>query len=168
MGTLTTEIRKAGPEDARGIAAVHDASWMNAYSGLVPYRALTKMVKRRGTDWWEKAIRKATAIFVVEVDEQIIGYATLGRNRVRTLPFDGEIYEIYLKPEFQGVGFGTRLFLAARAELRRRGLTGTAVWVLADNEPAISFYENAGGRAVARGSEHFDGKKLAKIAYAWD
>ena len=104
----------------------------------------------------------------VEIDGDIARYATLGNNRVSTLPFDGEIYEIYMRPEYQGVGLGSRLFLAARNELQRRGLAGATVWVLADNEQAICFYENAGGRAVAKGSENFDGEALVKLAYAWD
>ena len=168
MSTITTEIRKAKPEDAEGIAETHDAAWLNAYSGIVPHQSLQRMIKRRGAAWWRRAILKATAIFVVEVNGEIVGYATLGRNRVSTLPFDGEIYEIYLKPEYQGVGFGSRLFLAARSELVHRGLRGATVWVLAENDPAIRFYENAGGRAVAKGNECFDGKKMEKIAYAWE
>jgi len=168
MSTITTEIRRAGPDDAQGIADVHDAAWTNAYSGIVPHQALNRMIKRRGADWWKKAILRATVILVVEVEGKIAGYATLGRNRVKTLPFEGEIYEIYMRPEYQGIGFGTRLFIAARSELQRRGMAGTAVWVLADNDAAILFYENAGGRSVAKGSEQFDGKTLTKLAYAWD
>ena len=36
----------------------------------------------------------------------------------RSLHFDGEIYELYLRPEFQGLGFGRRLFSAAFARPR--------------------------------------------------
>ena len=168
MSTITTEIRRAKPEDAQGIADVHDAAWQNTYAGIVPYKSLLQMIRRRGASWWKNAIVKATIILVVEIDGDIAGYATLGNNRVSTLPFDGEIYEIYMRPEYQGVGLGSRLFLAARNELQRRGLAGVTVWVLADNDQAICFYENAGGRAVAKGSENFDGEALVKLAYAWD
>ena len=54
------------------------------------------------------------------------------------------------------------------AELKHRGLKGAVVWVLADNAPAIRFYQNAGGREVAEGKESFDGQDLLKIAFAWD
>jgi len=168
MGTLAIGTRRAGPQDASAIASVHDAAWTNAYSGIVPHAALTKMVRRRGEKWWADAIRRSTVVLVLEIADKTVGYATLGRNRVKTLPYDGEVYELYMLPEYQGVGLGTRLFLASRNELKRRRLKGAVVWVLADNAPAISFYENAGGRAVAEGAEFFDGKRLVKYAFAWD
>jgi len=126
------------------------------------------MICRRDANWWATAIRRSTLILVIEVDNVIAGYATLGPNRVSTFPYEGEIYEIYLKPEYQGIGLGVRLFAEAQSELNRRGYNGLVLWVLADNDPAITFYENAGGRAIATGSEHFDEQKLEKIAYAWD
>jgi len=168
MGTLAIGTRRAGPSDARAIAEVHDAAWSNAYAGIVPHKALDRMIRRRGERWWLDAIRRSTVVIVIEAGSSIAGYATLGRNRVTTLPFAGEIYELYLKPEYQGVGLGEKLFLAARSELKRRRLKRSVVWVLADNERAIRFYRNAGGRPVAEGSEQFDGQKLRKLAFAWD
>ena len=79
----------------------------------------------------------------------------------------GEIYEIYLLPEYQGIGLGTRLFLSARRELGRFGFDSVVVWALADNDGACQFYKNAGGRKVARASERFGDVQLTKIAYAW-
>ncbi len=167
MYSITAETRRAMPTDAVEISAVHLESWRNAYAGMVPHAALNRMINRRGDDWWEMAIRRATIILVIEVGDEIAGYATLGPNRVSTLPFEGEIYEIYLKPEYQGIGLGTKLFADARNELKRRGYEGVVVWALSDNDAAISFYNNAGGRPVATGSEHFDHKKLEKTAFAW-
>ncbi len=168
MSTLTFNTRRAIRADAEAIAFVHDKSWQNAYSGMVPHNALNAMVQRRGAAWWSTAIDRHTIILVLEIKDKIVGYATIGRNRVKTLPFDGEIYEVYLLPEYQGVGLGVHLFLSAMAELNRRSLKGTVVWVLADNSSAIKFYENAGGRQIAEGKETFDGKDLKKLAYAWD
>lgn len=168
MFTITAETRRAKPEDAGRIADVHANSWRNAYAGIVPHGALARMINRRDKNWWANAIRKSTIILVIEVDEKIVGYATLGVNRVSTFPYEGEVYEIYVEPECQGIGIGTMLFCDARSELKRRGYKGSCVWVLSENDPAISFYENSGGRAIAKGSEHFDDKKLEKTAFAWD
>jgi GNAT superfamily N-acetyltransferase len=168
MSTISIDVRRAEPFDAAAIAATHDASWRHAYAGMLPYRALDAMIRRRGAEWWERALRHSTDILVLDIADKIVGYVTLGPNRVSTLPFDGEIYEIYLLPEYQGLGFGAKLFAEARRELAALGMKGLVVWALEENGTATRFYLNAGGRDIAEGSETFDGSTLKKIAFAWD
>ena len=168
MNTLTIGIRKAEPGDAPAIAEVHHEAWRGAYAGIIPHRALNAMINRRGSQWWANAIRRAAAILVVEIGGKVSGYATLGRNRARELTQQGEIYELYLLPECQGVGLGRRLFSAARQHLADFGFKGMVVWALEDNSGALSFYEGAGGRDIAEGVEIFDHKALKKVAFVWD
>lgn len=168
MNTLTIDIRKAEPRDAAAIADVHHEAWQGAYAGIIPYKALRAMINRRGRDWWANAIRRAATVLVVEMGGEIVGYATLGRNRARELPQQGEIYELYLRPEFQGIGLGRRLFAAARQALGAHGLDGLVVWALEENDGALGFYAGSGGRDVAEGVEVFDQKALRKVAFVWD
>jgi ribosomal protein S18 acetylase RimI-like enzyme len=167
MSTLAIGVRRAELSDAEAITAVHDAAWRQAYSGIIPARELERMITRRGPRWWGRSIRRGASILVLEAGGEIAGYATFGPNRARDLAQKGEIYEIYLKPEYQGVGLGSRLFLAARRELARAGYTTHVVWALADNDGACRFYQNAGGRRVARASERFGDRQLSKVAFAW-
>jgi ribosomal protein S18 acetylase RimI-like enzyme len=106
-------------------------------------------------------------VLVLEVGGKVVGYTSYGSNRVRDLAQKGEVYELYIAPEYQGVGLGTELFLAARRELRRSGFPSLVVWALADNEAACRFYENAGGRRAARAVERFGSRTLPKIAFVW-
>ncbi len=165
--TFTIGVRRAENGDAESITAVHDAAWRYAYDGIIPPKELARIVARRGPRWWDRAIRRGTAILVIEVGGKICGYATFGPNRARNLAQKGEIYEIYLMPEYQGIGLGTRLFLAARKELARFGFDTVVVWALADNENACRFYRNAGGRKVAKANERFGEAALTKVAFAW-
>ena len=167
MTTVAIATRRARAEDAFGISAVHDASWRHAYTGIIPHKALETMVRRRDPSWWARAIRHSTRILVMEAAGKVVGYATVGPNRVPALAQGGEVYELYLQPEYQGVGLGRQLFLAARQELQAIGLKGALVWVLEENDAAIQFYRNAGGQDVAEGSETFDGRTLGKIAFAY-
>src|SRR5687768_7941443 len=168
MNTLTIDIRKAEPGDAAAIADVHHQAWRGAYSGIIPHRALNAMIGRRGQDWWANAIRRAATVLVVEIGGKLAGYATIGKNRARELAQQGEIYELYLRPEYQGIGLGSRLFNAAREKLADSGLKGMVVWALEENGGALSFYEGAGGRDAAEGVEVFDQKALKKVAFVWD
>ena len=99
--------------------------------------------------------------------EEIAGYASFGKTRASMLPVKGEIYEIYVRPEFQGIGLGRKLFSACRADMGARGIDGVAVWALAENERACDFYRAMGGVAAARGSESFGGTTLDKLAFVW-
>ena len=167
MNTILIEIRRAKPSDAVAVAATHDEAWRAAYQGIIPGAELDKLINRRGPDWWDSAIRKGSRITLLQFDDKIAGYANYGRNRARSLFYDGEVYELYLRPEYQGLGFGRRLFSAARKDLVQSGLTSLVVWALSDNTPAVEFYGALGGRAVARSSERFGNKVLDKVAYAW-
>jgi len=167
MSTVLIEIRQARTSDAGAIAATHDDAWRSAYQGLIPGAELDKLINRRGPQWWDSAIRKGSRINVMVFGEQIAGYANYGRNRARSLQYQGEIYELYLRPEFQGLGFGRRLFGAAKRDLNLSGLKSIVIWALTDNDPALELYRAMGGRMVARSSEQFGSKTLDKVALGW-
>ena len=105
MSTTLIEIRRAKSADALDVAATHDEAWRTAYQGIIPGNELDKLINRRGPDWWDSAIRKGSRITILQFGEHIAGYANYGRNRARSLFYDGEVYELYLRPEFQGLGF---------------------------------------------------------------
>ena len=167
MSTVLIEIRRAKASDAAAVADTHDEAWRGAYQGVIPGVELEKLVTRRGADWWDSAIRKGSRIAILAFGDKVAGYANYGRNRARSLFYDGEIYELYLCPEFQGLGFGRRLFTAARRDLAQSGLKSLVIWALTDNDPAVGFYKALGGRAVARSSERFGAKSLDKVAFGW-
>jgi ribosomal protein S18 acetylase RimI-like enzyme len=167
MSTLAIELRPACEADVPAITAVHDEAWRLAYRGTIPGRELERMVARRGPTWWAGAIRRGSGLLVMRVTGITAGYASFGRNRAPMLGVSGEIYELYIKPEFQGIGFGRRLFAATRKELESRGLHGTAVWALGDNTNACDFYRALGGQPAARGTERFGDVSLEKIAFIW-
>ena len=122
MSTILIEVRRAKPSDATAIAATHDEAWRGCLSGHHSRAELDKLINRRGPQWWDSAIRKGSRVAVLAFGDNLAGYANYGRNRARSLYYDGEIYELYLRPEFQGLGFGRKLFSAARRDLMQSGL----------------------------------------------
>ena len=167
MSTTTIEVRRAKSSDASAIASTHDEAWRAAYQGIIPGPELDKLINRRGANWWDSAIRKGSRISILGFGEMVAGYANYGRNRARSLYYDGEIYELYLRPEFQGLGFGHKLFSSVRRDLGQSGLQSMVVWALSDNTQALEFYRSLGGKAVARSSERFGTRVLDKVAFAW-
>src|SRR4051812_30138076 len=139
MSTTLIEVRRAKPSDAMAIAATHDEAWRTAYQGVIPGPELDKLINRRGPTWWEGAIRRGSRIAILVFGDTVAGYANYGRNRARSLYYDGEVYELYLPPEFQGLGFGRKLFSAARRDLIQSGVQSLVGEALSDNEPGATF-----------------------------
>ncbi len=154
MTTTTQIIRAARAADAAGIAAVHDEAWRESYRGVIRGQILEKMIEARGPAWWQRAISARGGMLVLDFAGSVVGYTSFGPSRIRGDRFSGQIYELYLKPEFQGLGFGKKLFSAARQALSGpAGRGGVSVWALSANERAIAFYSRLGGFEIGRRSE---------------
>jgi ribosomal protein S18 acetylase RimI-like enzyme len=167
MDEIVIAIRPAHIPDVDQIVDVHDDAWRSAYRGIIPGRELERLVSRRGARWWRSAIVRGSGVLVLEFDGVVVGYVTFGRNRTRTLPFTGEIFELYVAPTHQGLGFGRRLFEAARRKLAVHGHGSTLVWALADNDIAIAFYRALGGVVVGEAYENFGATPLNRLAFGF-
>lgn len=160
-------LRPPTTSDARALSEVFARSWREAYTALLPPQHLAAMIQRRDPAWWKRATAVRRNIMIIEVGGVVAGYGSFGRARggQRAL---GEITELYLLPNYQGVGLGEILFEACRAKLDAQGFRGLVVWALADNGRALDFYARRGGKAFGRASELIGGKMLAKVAFHWD
>jgi len=167
MTTALILIRTAKQGDAANIADVYEDTWRHTYQGIIPHLPLSQMIARRGPASWQRSLHEGMVALVLEFDSKVAGYVTLGRSRMRGTPYGGELFELYVRPEFQGVGFGSRLFQAARLELEGRGIDGLCVWALAENDIACTFYLHKGGRQISEGADQFGDRTLRKVAFAW-
>ena len=165
MKELVISIRRAKSEDAAALSGVFDSAWREAYQGIIPALALERMMARRGPRWWLSTIGRGRPLVVLDVGETIAGYVSYGRCRDRSLPANGEVDELYLLPEYQGIGFGRRLFNAVRNDLGDRDIKRVVVWALSDNERACAFYQRLGGKLIAETTERIGGAQLSKVAY---
>ena len=165
MTELTISIRRARADDAAALSRVFDATWREAYQGILPALSLERMIGRRGPRWWNSTIGRERPLVVLDVGETIAGYASYGRCRDRGLPADAEIDELYLSPEYQGLGFGRRMFKAVRNDLEDRGAKRIAIWCLTENERGCGFYRRLGGRMIAETTERFAGAALTKSCF---
>ena len=157
-------IRWSTETDCDRLAALYREAWRNAYAGIIPGLALERMIARRGGGWWRRLHRQGGRALVIEFDGDLAGYATLGPSRDGG---DGEIYELYLRPDCQGIGFGRRLFRTARERLAAAGRRRLTVWALADNAAACRFYRAMGGREHRRVHDRIGGVALEKIGFFW-
>ncbi len=164
-------LRPARPGDAAAIAKVHVETWRAAYAGIAPDAYLVSMTESKQALQWNHSIRRAAApegVLAAESTDlpggRIVGFGSCGPARGQ--PGSGEIFTLYVAPDWQGQGIGRLLLEALLARLHGGGLNRAVVWVLGDN-PARFFYEALGGRRVAERKQRFAGVELEEAAYAW-
>ena len=176
-------IRRARPEDAAAIGAVHVATWRTAYAGVLPDGYLASLSPLRHAAGYEAAIgdrRHSHAVFVAVAkgadapagtppDQEggtVIGFVSGGRAR-RPGYGDGEVETLYLLDDYRDRGVGRRLMRAMAAHLAAVGCRSAMLWVLKDN-PTRWFYQRLGGRLLAREVIRFAGQPMEQLAFAWD
>jgi ribosomal protein S18 acetylase RimI-like enzyme len=164
MPSLVIDVRPARTGDAAQLADVHEVAWREAYAGIIPALTLQRMIIRRSGPWWRDALGRRP-ILVLDVGGTVAGYASFAPGNARGHPGAAEIQEIYLRPEYQGIGLGVRLFRAVVKRVKARGYSRVLVRALADNDRANGFYAHLGGKIVARTDESLGGRTLPCIWY---
>jgi len=93
------------------------------------------LAARQDEDWFD------AGDFLLAVDErgELIGY-----NWLKVEDDLGEIYVLGVSPDAAGRGLGRTLTNAGLARLRERGVSTAALYVEADNEPAVRLYRSVG------------------------
>ena len=169
-------IRRASRNDASAIGRVHVETWQSAYPGLLPDAMLAGMSDVRQSAMWSQTLsdpREARGVFVADdEDAGVVGFGSCGPVRDTPEGLDGteqrvgEVYLLYVEPDFQNQGIGRRLLDALFRQLRADGFDTAVLWMLAQN-PTRFFYEGLGGRKVGERTDTFSGADVDEVAYAW-
>jgi ribosomal protein S18 acetylase RimI-like enzyme len=165
-------IRRATESDATAIAQVHLATWRSTYGGIVAQDHIDSLtVDAYSTRWRSRLIGSTnpppTVLVATDVSGDIIGFTSGGTTRENSLPFDAELYAIYVLQECQGRGIGRSLVNDLVGHLLEHGHTSLCVSVLTNN-PARLFYERLGGKWIRNVSNVIGGSAYPATWYGWD
>jgi GNAT superfamily N-acetyltransferase len=178
---MMATIGRASARDASGIARVYVDSWRSAYAGLVPDDVLLAMSYERQAAEWQRVIRchpDNIVMIASEPDHGVVGMISCGPGRSGERPtggpyaadarggVPGEVFTLYVQPEFHGQGIGRQLLAAAFQAMRESGLERALIWVLSGN-PGRYFYEAMGGTVIAERTACLWRTQLAQTAYGW-
>ena len=161
-------LRMASLEDADAIGRIHVETWRNTYAGMLPGDLLVGMSLDRQRRMWRRMLRSGETVMVADDPRYgIIGFGSYGPNRSERGEFSGEVYTLYLLPDFHGLGIGRGLLEAVFGALTREGHTTALIWVLATN-PSRFFYAAMGGKPIAARDTTMGGEVVGEIAYGWE
>jgi ribosomal protein S18 acetylase RimI-like enzyme len=159
-------IRAARPGDARRIARLDVETWRAAYAGILTTSFLVGLSTQRREHGWAAVIEREPRDVRVAVDSDgnILGFGSCGR--CRDGKFAGEVYTLYIAPDWQNQGIGRRLLLALFERLVDQACGSAIIWVLRDN-PGRFFYRRLGGREVQHRMFNVGGKRIEAAGFAW-
>ena len=123
-------IGLAQSKDAQAIAPVYVETWRNTYAGLLPDRKLVRMSFKRQCASWSRTLASRNQVVVLENDGDVVGFGSCDYNKLRRLDYSGEIYTLYLLPDFHGCGFGRQLLFDV---LIGRNYDSVLLWILVEN-----------------------------------
>jgi GNAT superfamily N-acetyltransferase len=151
-------IRLARADDVASIAAVHVASWNEAYKEIMTPETLARFdVARRGI-LWQRALDADVPIWVADEDGLVVGFAMADGDEVMVL---------YVHPAWWNLGVGRRLLDRAWQQVKAEGFETGHLWTLVDNAAARRFYERRGGVAGGTRKVQVGAQLLDEILYSW-
>jgi GNAT superfamily N-acetyltransferase len=162
--SYTVPTRWSTPADADALAHLHADAWRYAYSGVIPDPGLSRLISRRGPEWWRRMHAARGSALLGLLDREVVAYALIGRSRAGS---GGEIWELYVHPDCHGAGYGRGLFEVARDQFTEAGLAPLNVWCLEGNELGLNFYRALGGEESACGSYRIAGAQLGARRFTW-
>lgn len=162
-------LRRARSSDARAIADVHVATWRHAYSGLLPDKLLGALSVDARERFWKSELDVTPpdrAPWLADSDGELAGFASVGPSRdADAAPTTGELYTIYVLPEWWDRGVGGELLRHAERDLVDHGYSDATLWVLTTNERARRFYERAGWRLDGERVERMGDIEIEEVRY---
>ena len=125
-------------QEVRGKAFVHWKCWQETYPGLVSQEYLNKLTLEKCE---ELAFQWRDNILVAKEGDRVIGFVGYG-NHGPEEPDMGEVYALYVLPEYHGTGVGRQLMDAALEKLAT--YPKICLWAVKGNDRAVRFYEKCG------------------------
>ncbi|MHB2022882.1 MAG: GNAT family N-acetyltransferase [Mycobacteriales bacterium] len=162
-------VRETTTADAAAVARLQVRSWRAAYAGLIPAGYLAAMSAAERATRYTRMLAEMPAErghWVAEAAGVVQGFAGAGRSRDEGAGREvGELYALYVDPDYWGRGAGRALLDRAGEFLVNSGCTEMTLWVLAGNRAARGFYEAAGFHHDGTSAELDIGAGVPEVRY---
>jgi GNAT superfamily N-acetyltransferase len=134
---LGLSVRRAGGGDVETLLTIQREAAVVAFAHVFPQDLYPFPSDDIRGHWREIVADEDGEVYLAEEDGEALGSVSIGGEFLRTL---------YVRPQAQGTGIGSRLHDMALERLGKRGCKHAKLWTLEENWPARKFYENRGWR----------------------
>ena len=133
-------IRNMRRSDEAEVGSLYVRSWQEGYKGLLPQDYLDGLDSWR----WNSKFTDLPGSFVITDGDIIAGHSCARPAADEAMPGWGEVWTLYVLPEYWGCGFGTALLENSVNWLNSQGYDRVYLWALEGNTRARRFYERRG------------------------
>ncbi|MGN0650550.1 MAG: GNAT family N-acetyltransferase [Oscillospiraceae bacterium] len=134
------EIRRMLRSDEADVGRLYVQSWQAGYKGLLPQDYLDGLESWR----WDSKFTEMPGSFVITDGGKIVGHSCARESADEEMSGWGEVWTLYVLPEYWGKGFGKALLRHTVDWLREQGFERIYLWALETNSRARRFYESQG------------------------
>jgi len=162
-GWVEIEVRPARWSELTLMEGVFVASARAGWRSVFGKQRLSGLVSDGLPEWGMNGV----SVVVAVVDSDVVGFASFGpANGEGTAESWGNVYRLFVHPDWWRHGVGDRLLAAAVDALRMASFAEAVLWVWEENASVRRFYERRGWRADgARTSRTFLGIDVEQIRY---
>lgn len=133
-------IRNMRRSDEAEVGRLYVRSWQAGYKGLLPQNYLDGL----GAWRWDSKFTDLPGSFVITDGAAIVGHSCARPAADEAMSGWGEVWTLYVLPEYWGRGCGRALLDNSVNWLNEQGFDRVYLWVLETNSRARRFYENCG------------------------
>jgi ribosomal protein S18 acetylase RimI-like enzyme len=146
-------IRSAVEADAADIAAIHTASWRDAYAGILSSEFLNSDIETDRLELWSRRLSEPPPSQLVDVALDSMGtmVAFVCSYCDADAAWGSLVDNLHVLPQLRGQGTGEKLLQRVVAQLEAKyPRSGLHLWVFEANVAALRFYQRLGGRVVEK------------------
>lgn len=133
-------IRRMSNADEAEVGRLYVRSWQAGYKGLLPQAYLDGLEASR----WNSKFTDLPGSFVITDGDTIAGHSCARAAADEAMSGWGEVWTLYVLPEYWGKGFGTALLENSVSWLNGQNFDRVYLWALDSNTRARRFYEHRG------------------------
>lgn len=133
-------IRRMQRSDEAEVGRLYVRSWQAGYKGLLPQEYLDGL----GAWRWDGKFTEMPGSFVITDGDVIAGHSCARPAADEAMSGWGEVWTLYVLPEYWGKGYGRALLENSVNWLSGQGFDRAYLWVLDTNSRARRFYERCG------------------------
>ena len=162
-------IRPATEADAAAVAAIHVASWRDAYADILTADYLNGPIEADRRAVWSERLRDASPSQLVDIacDPTGQGFGFVCGYRDCDPRWGSLVDNLHVLPRARGQGVGEKLLRGAAGQFAAHGShLGLHLWVFEANVAALRFYQRLGGRVGERDNSHMaaaGGKPVLRV-----